>query len=450
MHTKYKVLIVDDDAAIGELLSEYLHKKGLIVFTETDPRKVIQKVHTLMPDIIFLDVRMPRIDGMTLLKQIKKEKNIYTVMMTAFATMENIIEAFRKGVDDYLLKPFKLQDVDIILNRAFNIINLKNAYNSLKKEIQTIHEEQIITQNRQLLKLLEDAKRVASVDVTVIIYGESGTGKDLLAKYIHQHSRRKNGPFIPVNLGAIPRELAESELFGHERGAFTGAYEEKKGLFRTAEKGTIFLDEIGEASQSLQVKLLRVIETRRILPVGAAKEFPVDVRIITATNRNLEDEVKNGRFREDLFFRLNTVPFYLPPLRERKDDIPLLVEYFIKKTSKIHGIQEKRITKKALSKLMSYPWPGNIRELRYIIERAMILSKSDFISEEDISLQPIMKNPADIQKGHTLKTLVELEKDAIKRAIKLYKNKKEAARILGIDPSTLYRKMKKYGIEEEV
>ncbi len=449
MRRGYKVLIVDDDRAIGEVLAEYMHKKGLTVFTETDPRKVMTKVETVLPDIVFLDVRMPHIDGMTLLRQLKNEKNIYTVMMTAFATMENIIEAFREGVDDYLLKPFKLSDIDIILNRAFNIINLRNAYNSLKEEIQTIHEEQIITQNKRLLKILEDAKRVAPLDVTVIIYGESGTGKDLLAKYIHHHSRRKDGPFIPVNLGAIPHELAESELFGHERGAFTGAVEEKMGLFRSAEKGTIFLDEIGEASPGLQVKLLRVIETRRILPVGSGKELPVDVRIIAATNRNLEEEVKTGNFREDLFFRLNTVPFYLPPLRERLEDIPLLVEYFIKKAAVTHGVPEKKISKQALSKLMSYNWPGNIRELRYIIERAVILSKRETITEEDIELHPIEKKEKK-QSNEELKPLVELEKDAIEKALRLYKNKKEAARVLGIDPSTLYRKMKRYGIKEEL
>ncbi len=449
MRRGYKVLIVDDDRAIGEVLAEYMHKKGLTVFTETDPRKVMTKVETVIPDIVFLDVRMPHIDGMTLLRQLKKEKNIYTVMMTAFATMENIIEAFREGVDDYLLKPFKLNDIDIILNRAFNIINLRNAYNSLKEEIETIHEEQIITQNERVLKILEDAKRVAPLDVTVIIYGESGTGKDLLAKYIHHHSRRKDGPFIPVNLGAIPHELAESELFGHERGAFTGAVEEKMGLFRSAEKGTIFLDEIGEASPGLQVKLLRVIETRRILPVGSGKELPVDVRIIAATNRNLEEEVKTGNFREDLFFRLNTVPFYLPPLRERLEDIPLLVEYFIKKAALTHGVPEKKISKQALSKLMSYNWPGNIRELRYIIERAVILSKGETITEEDIELHPIEKQEKK-QSNEELKPLVELEKDAIEKALKLYKNKKEAARVLGIDPSTLYRKMKRYGIKEEL
>ena len=452
MRTGYKVLIVDDDRAIGEVLAEYMHKKGLTVFTETDPRKVMTKVETVLPDIVFLDVRMPHIDGMTLLKELKKDKNVYTVMMTAFATMENIIEAFREGVDDYLLKPFKLRDVDIILNRAFNIINLRNAYNSLKEEIQSIHEEQIITQNEKMLKILEDARRVASLDVTVIIYGESGTGKDLLAKYIHQFSRRKAGPFVPVNLGAIPQELAESELFGHEKGAFTGAIEEQKGLFRTAEGGTIFLDEIGEASLGLQVKLLRVIETRRIMPVGPGKEVPVDVRIIAATNRNLKEHVKNGNFREDLFFRLNTVPFYLPPLRERRDDIPLLVEYFIKKASSLHGVPEKKISKSAISKLVSYDWPGNIRELRHIIERALILSKTDRITEDDIVLHPIEKREQGniVNEPSTLKSLAEIEKEAIEKAIRIYKNKKEAARILGIDPSTLYRKMKKYDIKEDL
>ncbi len=450
MKTGYKVLIVDDDRAIGEILAEYMHKKGLTVFTETDPRRVMTKINTVVPDIVFLDVRMPNIDGMTLLRRLKKEKNVYTVMMTAFATMENIIEAFREGVDDYLLKPFKLQDIDIILNRAFNIISLRNAYNSLKEEIQSIHEEQLITQNEKMLKILDDARRVAPMDVTVIIYGESGTGKDMLARYIHRHSRRKNGPFVPVNLGAIPDELAESELFGHEKGAFTGAVEEQKGLFRTAEKGTIFLDEIGEISLNLQVKLLRAIETKRIMPVGSGKEIPVDVRIIAATNKNLEEEVKKGNFREDLFFRLNTVPFYLPPLRERRDDIPLLVEYFIKKASSLHGVPEKKISKSALSKLISYDWPGNIRELRYIIERALILSKTDRITDEDIVLHPIEKGRVEEKEESTLKSLAELEKEAIKKAIRLYKNKKEAARILGIDPSTLYRKMKKYDIKEDL
>ncbi len=449
MKKGYKILIVDDDRAIGEVLSEYLHKKGFIVFTETDPRKVEHKIKTLLPDIVFLDVRMPHIDGMTLLKT-TKEHEIYTVMMTAYATMENIIEAFREGVDDYLLKPFKLRDVDIILKRATNLLSLRSAYYNLKEEMEKIQDEQIITQNKRMLEILQDAKEVAPLDITVIIYGESGTGKDLFAKFIHQHSRRKNGPFIPVNLGAVPSEIAESELFGHEKGSFTGATESKKGLFKAAEGGTIFLDEIGEAGLNLQVKLLRAIETKRILPVGSTQEIPVDVRIIAATNKNLEEEVKKGTFREDLYFRLNTVPFHLPPLRERKEDIPLLVEYFIKRAAVTHGVQEKRISEDALALLQNYNWPGNIRELRYVIERALILSKGDIIKRDDIVLNPMEKNKdRDTTAMTEIKPLIEMEKDLIQRALKVYKNKKEAARVLGIDPSTLYRKMKKYGIKEE-
>lgn len=449
MKNSYKVLIVDDDKAIGDVLSEYLRKKGFIVFTETDPRKVEHKINLFLPDIVILDVRMPHIDGMTLLKDIKK-RDIYTVMMTAYATMENIIEAFREGVDDYLLKPFKLRDVDIILERAMKVLNLQSAYYNLKEEIEKIQEEQIITQNEKMLKILRDAKEVASLDITVIIYGESGTGKDLLARFIHQNSRRKNGPFVPVNLGAIPTEIAESELFGHERGAFTGAVESRKGLFKAAENGTIFLDEIGEASPNLQVKLLRVIETKKVLPVGATKEIPVDVRIIAATNKNLEEEVRKGNFRQDLYFRLNTVPFHLPPLRERKEDIPLLVEYFIKRAAITHGVREKKISPDALVLLKKYDWPGNIRELRYVIERALILSKKDIIEPEDIVLNSMEKPVQDTgYKEREIKPLVEMEKELIKRALSMYKNKKEAARVLGIDPSTLYRKMKKYGIKEE-
>ncbi len=449
MKNNYKVLIVDDDRAIGDVLSEYLRKKGFTVFTETDPRKVEHKVKTLLPDIVMLDVRMPHIDGMTLLKTIKEEE-IYTVMMTAYATMENIIEAFREGVDDYLLKPFKLRDVDIILKRAMKILNLRSAYHNLKEEIEKIQEEQIITQNESMIRILQDAKEVASLDITVIIYGESGTGKDLLARFIHQHSRRKDGPFIPVNLGAIPSEIAESELFGHKKGAFTGAVENREGLFKAAEGGTIFLDEIGEASPNLQVKLLRAIETKRILPLGSTQEVPVDVRIIAATNKNLEEEVKKGNFREDLYFRLNTVPFRLPPLRERKEDIPLLVEYFIKRAAITHGVKEKKISKDALYLLENYNWPGNIRELRYVIERALILSKKDTITAEDIILNPVEKS-ARTERPVTfeIKPLTEMEKELIRRALSVYKNKKEAARVLGIDPSTLYRKMKKYGIKEE-
>lgn len=449
MKKQYKALIVDDDKAIGEILAEYLHKKGLTVFTEQDPRKVLHKVDTLLPDIVFLDIRMPHIDGMTLFEKLKEEKNVYIIMMTAYATKESIIESFRKGVDDYLLKPFKLHDIDIVLTRAFKIIKLKNAYYTLKEEIKTIHEEQIITQNKKMIKILEDAKRVAPLDVSIIIYGESGTGKDLLARYIHEHSRRKDGPFIPVNLGAIPKELAESELFGHKKGAFTGAIEERQGLFKSAEGGTIFLDEIGEASLSLQVKLLRVIETRRILPIGSSKEIPVDVRIIAATNKNLEEEVKKGNFREDLYFRLNTVPFYLPPLSERKDDIPLLVEYFLKKFSIQHGTLEKKISKEALSKLLSYNWPGNVRELRHIIERAVILSKGEVIGVDDIMLHTIETKETQ-ENIVEIKSLTEIEKETIKKALKTYKNKKKVAEVLGIDPSTLYRKMKKYGIKEDV
>jgi len=436
-----KIFIIDDDKGICLSLSKFLETEGYETHTYQDPREALQEFLVKNPQIVLLDLKMPHMDGLTVLERLKSmDRNVYVVMMTAYATLESTIEALRRGANDYLLKPFKLSDVTLALERAEKVINLERENIKLKEELKILKEYEIVGESPQLKEVLDIVKRVSSLDVTVIIYGESGTGKELIARAIHFNSPRKDKPFIPVNIAALPEELVESELFGYKKGAFTGATTDKEGIFKACDGGTIFLDEIAEASPRLQAKLLRVIEYKKFTPLGSTKEEEVDVRIIAATNKNLFELVKEGKFREDLYYRLNVVPIQLPPLRERVEDIPLLVKYFIKKYSVRYNLQEKAMEDEALKLLMSYTWPGNIRELENFIEHLLIVTRSLKITKEDVLNLMERKSVGKAK----IKTLEELELDYIKHVLNLTGgNKKKASELLGIDLSTLYRKIKK-------
>ena len=436
-----KIFIIDDDKGICLSLSKFLETEGYETYTYQDPREALQDFPVRNPQIVLLDLKMPHMDGLTVLEKLKAQnKNIYVVMMTAYATLESTIEALRRGANDYLLKPFKLSDVTLALERAEKVINLERENIKLKEELKILKEYEIVGESPQLKEVLDIVKRVSPLDVTVIIYGESGTGKELIARTIHFNSPRKDRPFIPVNIAALPEELVESELFGYKKGAFTGATTDKVGIFKACDGGTILLDEVAEASPRLQAKLLRVIEYKKFTPLGSTKEEEVDVRIIAATNKNLFTLVKEGKFREDLYYRLNVVPIYLPPLRERVEDIPLLVNYFIKKYSVRYNLEEKALDDEALKLLMSYSWPGNVRELENFIEHLLIVTRSLRITKEDV-LNLMKRKSTEKAK---IKTLEELELDYIKHILNLTGgNKKKASELLGIDLSTLYRKIKK-------
>ena len=448
-----RVLVVDDERSVAELLEIALRNEGYEVETAYSARDALHKAARWTPDVALVDIRMEDMSGIELLSALREIGDVAVIMMTAYASVETAVEAMRRGAFDYITKPFELDEIKLVVARAFEYKYLKSENLALREELKKYKvSEEVIGKDPKFLKVLEKAKMVARTDSTVLLVGESGTGKELIAREIHKMSRRANNLFIPVNIAAIPDELIESELFGHKKGAFTGATSDKKGLFEAANGGTLLLDEISEASPRLQSKLLRAIETKEIIPLGSTKPIKVNVRIIAATNTDLREAVRNGKFREDLFYRLNVVTIKLPPLRERKGDIPLLVEYFLRKYSEKHGIPKKRFSTKAMQILMRYHWPGNIRELQNVVEQALILSQGMEIEPNDLpqELLDAVKHPTQVfdftQKG--FKTLEEIEKDYIDYVLKgVNWDKRTAASILGIDLSTLYRKITKYRLK---
>ncbi|RKZ19405.1 hypothetical protein DRQ17_01190 [bacterium] len=440
---KGNILIIDDEKHLADVLRIALEEEGYRVFLAYDPETGIRIFEEERIDLVISDIRMQNISGLDLLKKFRaKDPDALVILMTAYSSIESVIEALRGGAVDYLMKPF---EIDELLFRVKNALNKKH----LTKQVYTLREEKLselnlIGKSEAIAKIKEFIDKVSQVNTTVLIYGESGTGKELVAQLIHYKSNRP-GKFVPVNCAAIPDNLIESELFGYKKGAFTGASSDKIGYFKLADSGTLFLDEISEFPLHLQPKLLRAIQNQEFLPLGSTKPEKVDVRIISATNRNLEEEVKAGKFREDLFYRLNVVPIEIPPLRKRREDIPLLIEFFIKKLSKRLKIKEKTFTKEAVDLMTSFDWPGNVRELENFIERICVLEKVNII-DEDVVKRYYMKekNSAPSITG----SLKKIENEAIKEALKQAGgNKIVAARILGIHPSTLYRKLKKRNLD---
>jgi DNA-binding NtrC family response regulator len=450
-----KILVIDDEDSMCNFMEIMLSKQGYSVDTVTSGKAGVGLLKENNYDLVIADLNMPEMTGIDVLKTVrsfKKEQEL--IVMTAYASVDTAIEAMKQGAADYITKPFKVDEIKMIIEKAINRKHLMDENSTLKRQLQSDNSfDKFIGTSESIVKLKKLARRVASSESTVLIRGESGTGKDLIARAIHHHSPRCSGPFVTINCAALPETLLESELFGHKKGSFTGAIKDKEGLFSVAGGGTFFLDEVGNTSLSIQVKLLRVLEDKKITPVGDTKPVDVDVRLIAATNADLEEDVKAGRFRKDLFYRLNVIPVHIPPLRERREDIPLLVDYFITRYCARVKAGNKKISDAAMRILVAYPWPGNVRELENTIERAVLLSRSDTLDAVDFPERLHQPEPIALVKETepATPTLESIEKAYIQYVITQTDGKKaEAARILGIDASTLYRKIERYKLKDSL
>ncbi len=450
MNKQANILIIDDDEAILDSCRQVLNKEGFTVKMAKNGTEGLQLFHKEFFHIVLCDLKMPGMDGMEVVRRIKeKSPETPIVVITGFGSIESAVEAMREGAFHYMSKPFSPQELRIITKKALGNRNLllENIY--LRGELESkIEFDMVVGDSKVMEKVLDLVKQVSASDSTVLLTGESGTGKEMLAREIHNHSPRKSGPFVVVDCGALVETLFESELFGHVKGSFTGAHETKHGRFEVANGGTVFLDEISNISLNIQAKLLRAIQEREVTRVGSSKPIKVDVRIIAATNENLSCAVKEGKFREDLFYRLSVVPIHLPPLRQRKEDIPMLVEHFLAKYNKRMKKQISSINRDILKALLEYDWPGNIRELENTIERAVVLSKADEIKSEDLLYHGISSASSilTLMIGKD-KSLEDIEKEYIKAVLQAHHwNKSQTAGILGIDRKTLLAKIKKYDI----
>ena len=449
----YSILIVDDEENVSKLLNKIFIKEGYITHTANNGEEALKVLDRNQVDIVITDIKMPGMTGIELLKHIKDiDPSIQVIMITAFATLDTAIDALRMGAKDYITKPFNIDDVLLSVRKlTCNREELYNSAEDIKKDQKAI-KNQLESKSPAMVKVLEMIEHIADTKATVMIYGETGTGKELAAQALHNFSSRNEKPFIKVNCAAIPEALLESELFGYEKGAFTGAVIRKPGKFELANGGSIFLDEIGDVAPAVQVKLLRVLQEREIEHLGGTKTIKIDVRIIAATNKNLEDLVKKGVFREDLYYRLNVVPINLPSLRERKEDIPMLVNSFLSKSSFISGRQQKKISEEALRKLIDYNWPGNIRELENIIERCVVITPRDSITEKDLPAHIIKSSEvaSDYEEGTKLDEVLDCaERDIIIKTLKeCGGNRTKASEVLGISRRSLHRKIIKYNIED--
>jgi DNA-binding NtrC family response regulator len=416
---KQRILLLDDEESLIKWLSYALEQKGYDVFATTEPESALSKIKHEKFDCVISDIKMPKIDGFKFLGKVRSiYPNIPVIFITAYGSMESAIKAIRDGVSDYILKPFS---IDELLDRIkTNLSKPRTPFNT------------IVGSSKQIQNVLDMINKIAATDTTVLILGESGTGKELIAREIHNRSKRFNNNFVTISCAALPETLLESELFGYKKGAFTGASTDKEGLFRAADKGSFFLDEIGDAPSTIQMKLLRFLEQKEIVPLGSTRPIRVDVRLIAATNKDLMGEVKRGKFREDLFYRLNVIPLILPPLRQRKDDIPVLADHFLRAICEREALGEKKLLKTTIEALKNYKWPGNIRELRHVVERSAVLSESYYIKPEHLGLEVVKS-----------KSLNELQEDEMKRVLQeCGGNISKAAKILGVGRATLYRKLK--------
>ena len=449
---KSKILIVDDEPAHLKMLEAVLSAEGFEVRKADDGQTAITAVEERFYDLILMDVRMNRVGGIEALKRIKElSPGIPVIMMTAYASVNTAVDALKSGAYDYLTKPLDIDELKILVHKALRHQQLEKENIFFKEQLKDRFDfSNIIGQSPAMLQLFETISLVAPADATVLITGESGTGKELIANAIHQNSLRREKPMIKVNCAALPETLLESELFGHEKGAFTGAMARRQGRFQLAHKGTIFLDEIAEMASSTQAKILRVLQEREFEPVGGSSTVKVDTRVIVATNKDLKSEIQEGRFREDLYFRVNVVMLNVPPLRERSEDVPLLAEFFLKKYAEKNRRLIKGFTPLATDLLMRHDWPGNVRELENITERSVIMARGDIITPDELpetlrSLDLDSKTPGiDLSPGRSLKAV---EKEMILRTLEdAGGNRTHAAKILGISRRTLQLKLKEYGI----
>jgi DNA-binding NtrC family response regulator len=451
MSGKNKILIVEDDERLGEVLKNILEKRSFVTEVALKGSDGLALAKQQNFDIALVDLKMPDIDGIEVLRSIKNfSPNTEVIIMTAFGSIDSAVEAMQHGAFHYITKPFKTDTILIIIEKALEDRDLRRKVEDLTREVKGRYIfADIIGRSKAMQSVFEMIRRVAGTDSTVLITGRTGTGKELVARAIHSHSLRKDKSFVVVNSSAIPHDLLESELFGYMKGAFTGALKDKIGFFQEANGGTLFLDEIGEISPSTQVKLLRAIEDNYITPVGATKGAKVDIRLVAATSRDLEQEVKDGTFRGDLYYRLNVMSVHLPDLIQRTEDIPLLVEHFLAKYSNSVAKGIKGISEDAMALLLEYHWPGNVRELEHTVERAVLVCDSERIMPEN--LPQVIRFPEEVRLEKMKeegKSLDDLEKEYITLLLKKTDgHRSKTASVLGIDRRTLYRKLKQYGLE---
>jgi two-component system nitrogen regulation response regulator GlnG len=470
------ILVVDDEESIRWVLKRGLEREGFSVETASDGEEALKLFEERPFPVVFLDIRMPGLGGFEVMEAMKALRpDVFTVIITAQATMENAIEAMKRGAYDYITKPFNIEEVTCLMERIQRVRQLKRRVSQMADELKEHYEGAMVGRSAPMQEIYKTIGLVADKNVTVLIEGESGTGKELVARTIHYHSSRAGGPFVVVNCAAVPRELIESELFGHERGAFTGAVATRRGKFELADSGTILLDEVGEVDLSLQSKLLRVLQDKEVERVGGSGPIQVDVRVIAATNVRLDVAVRESRFREDLFYRLNVVAFRLPPLRERREDIPLLIDHFAERFTHELNVGRKIISQEARQILESYDWPGNVREMENVLKWAMVLAPGDTILAEHLPpavpesmglpapttaafenlledrIQEVVHKMGRPEKGDLHEVVIKLvEKPLLKCVMRQTSgNQVRAAKLLGINRNTLRRKLKELGLEEE-
>ncbi len=448
-----KILIVDDEESMVQFLSILLSKEGYEVHVARSGRDALQRAEEENYDVVVTDIKMPgEIDGLGVLSGVKKiDPSIPVVIRTAFASQKSAIDALNRGAYQYLEKSAKNDEIRLVIKNALAMRRVQSENVLLKRQLKRSDDaKEIIGHSEQIQRVMKLVEKVADSDSTILIVGESGTGKELIAKRIHYLSRRSEGPFVSINCGALPKDLLESNLFGHVKGSFTGAVRDQEGLLAVAGGGSFFLDEVGETLPATQVKLLRALQEREIIPVGGTKPRKIDVRLIAATNADLERAITENRFRADLYYRLNVIQVRLPALRERKEDIEEMVEHFLKKLTV--GKEPKAVSKEARDSLLAYDWPGNVRELENVIERAVILTDDGVITPEDLPERVIQgaKGRGSLVIDNPTMTLDELEREYILKVLHhTGGQKKRASEVLGINPSTLYRKLLSYGLLQE-
>jgi len=448
------ILIIDDEPIALSNMSHVLEREGYKVTACENGESGLAAMQSTEFDIVLTDLRMPGIDGMDVLRHIRESiPDLPVIMITGQATLDSAVDAMKAGAFHYIAKPFRLNEAREVVRSALELHRIKRENSQLKERInEIVSHASIITQDLGVQRMLETARQIAATDTSVVIHGESGTGKELLARFIHQQSQRSDGPFVAFNCGALHEELAASELFGHEKGAFTGANATKIGLFEAANGGTLFLDEVAEMPLLMQVKLLRVLQERELMRVGSTQPINIDVRVIAASNRDLKSEVDDGHMRNDLYFRLNVVTLTLPSLRERRDDIPLLAYYFLRKFSTMMERDVQEISTEAMRRLVDYDYPGNIRELSNFIERGVALAQGNTLDIQHLpqNLGSLSVRVFKPEMAATATTLKEQEREHILQALKVANgNRTQAARLLGIDRVSLWRKLKKLGIESD-
>jgi DNA-binding NtrC family response regulator len=443
-----RILVVDDDPDIRSILADRLAARGHEILEAGDGTTALELAYREQPEVLLLDLDLPGQDGLSVLGRLRDDPSAPTVVViTAFATVEKAVEAMRHGAYDFIPKPFNPGLIEVVVAKAIERMRLREENRGLRA---TVPERPLIGSSPTFQQLLATARKVAETRSTVLLLGESGTGKEILARAIHSWSTRADRPFVAVNCVALSEELLESELFGHEKGAFTGAHQRKLGKFEIANRGTVFLDEIGEVRESLQVKLLRVLQEHEFERIGGTQPIRVDIRVIAATNRDLERAVREGRYREDLYYRLNVVALRLPPLRERREDIPLLAEHFLAKYSRETGKRFQRISPEAMALLLSHPWRGNVRELENAIERAVVLGEPPEVGPSDLLLSEVPPETAPVPVGRFHDSVAAHKRTLIRAALRAAQgNQTRAAQLLGLQRTYLARLIRTLGLREE-